>query len=109
VAHQGADSQLDLVHGSLLFPSGRLKHSCRAWRKRERVFSIKLGSIREPNVSREDLRQSLESAAVCRTGACAVAKVCLVVSGRSRPRWKKAGNTIRLPSSERSEGTTACG
>ena len=40
---------------------------------------------------------------------CAVAKVCLVLSGKSRPRWKKAGKTIRLPSSERSEGTTACG
>ena len=46
---------------------------------------------------------------VCRTDACAVAKVCLVMSGASRPRWKKAGKTIRLPSSERSEGTTACG
>ena len=45
----------------------------------------------------------------CRPGACAVAKVCLVLSGASRPRWKKAGKTIRLPSSERSEGTTACG
>jgi pimeloyl-ACP methyl ester carboxylesterase len=40
---------------------------------------------------------------------CAVAQVCLVMSGRSRPRWKKAGKTIRLPSSERSEGTIACG
>src|SRR5262249_18543943 len=40
---------------------------------------------------------------------CAVVKVCLVLSGASRPRWKKAGKTIRLPSSERSEGTTACG
>jgi hypothetical protein len=40
---------------------------------------------------------------------CAVAKVCLVLSGRSRPRWKKAGKTIRLPSSERSEGTVAYG
>jgi hypothetical protein len=38
-----------------------------------------------------------------------VVKVCLVLSGVSRPRWKKAGKTIRLPSSERSEGTTACG
>src|SRR4051794_81521 len=46
---------------------------------------------------------------VCRTEACAVAKVCLVLSGKSRPRWKKAGKTIRLPSTERSEGTTACG
>src|ERR1700741_5159467 len=36
-------------------------------------------------------------------------KFCLVLSGESRPRWKKAGETIRLPSSERSEGTTACG
>ena len=45
----------------------------------------------------------------CRTEACAVAKVCLVLSGESRPRWKKAGKTIRLPSSERSEGTIACG
>jgi hypothetical protein len=26
---------------------------------------------------------------------CAVAKVCLVLSGQSRPRWKKAGKTIR--------------
>ena len=26
---------------------------------------------------------------------CAVAKVCLVLSGESRPRWKKAGKTIR--------------
>ena len=26
---------------------------------------------------------------------CAVAKVCLVLSGESRPRWKKAGQTIR--------------
>jgi hypothetical protein len=40
---------------------------------------------------------------------CAVVKVCLVLSGASRPRWKKAGKTIRLPSSERSEGTIACG
>ena len=40
---------------------------------------------------------------------CAVAKVCLVLSGESRPRWKKAGQTIRSPSSERIEGTTACG
>ena len=40
---------------------------------------------------------------------CAVAKVCLVLSGRPRSRWKKAGKTIRLPSSERSEGTIACG
>ena len=47
--------------------------------------------------------------AVCRIEACAVVKVCLVLSGESRPRWKKAGKTIRLPSSERSEGTTACG
>ena len=46
---------------------------------------------------------------VCRTGACAVAKVCQVLSGESRPRWKKAGKTIRLPSSERIEGTIACG
>src|SRR5262249_37570860 len=48
-------------------------------------------------------------AEVGRTGACAVAKVCLVLSGASRPRWKKAGKTIRLPSSERSEGTIAYG
>ena len=40
---------------------------------------------------------------------CAVAKVCLVLSEKSRPRWKKAGKTIRLPSTERSEGTIACG
>jgi hypothetical protein len=40
---------------------------------------------------------------------CAVAQVCLVLPGVPRPRWKKAGKTIRLPSSERSEGTTACG
>jgi hypothetical protein len=40
---------------------------------------------------------------------CAVAKVCQVLPGESRPRWKKAGKTIRLPSSERSEGTIACG
>ena len=26
---------------------------------------------------------------------CAVVKVCLVLSGESRPRWKKAGKTIR--------------
>jgi hypothetical protein len=38
-----------------------------------------------------------------------VAKVCLVLLGVSRPRWKKADKTIRLPSSERSEGTRACG
>src|SRR5947209_12594734 len=50
-----------------------------------------------------------DAASACRTGACAVAKVCLVLSGKSRPRWKKAGKTIRLPSSERSEGTIACG
>jgi hypothetical protein len=36
-------------------------------------------------------------------------KVCLVLSGASRPRWKKAGKTIRLPPPERSEGTIACG
>ena len=36
-----------------------------------------------------------EIASACRTGACAVAKVCLVLSGESRPRWKKAGKTIR--------------
>ena len=48
-------------------------------------------------------------AEVCPTGVCAVAKVCLVLSGKSRPLWKKAGKTIRLPSTERSEGTTACG
>jgi hypothetical protein len=46
---------------------------------------------------------------VCRTNGCAVAQVCLVLSGESRPRWKKAGKTIRLPLSERIEGTTACG
>jgi hypothetical protein len=40
---------------------------------------------------------------------CAVAKVYLVLSGASRPRWKKAGQTIRLPSSESSEGTIAYG
>ena len=26
---------------------------------------------------------------------CAVVKVCLVLSGESRPRWKKAGKTFR--------------
>src|SRR6516225_2474552 len=57
--------------------------------------------------TRRTLRQELTS--VFRAGACAVAKVCLVLSGKSRPRWKKAGKTSRLPSSERSEGTTACG
>ncbi len=38
-----------------------------------------------------DVYASLPIAAVCRTAARAVAKVCLVLSGLSRPRWKKAG------------------
>ena len=38
---------------------------------------------------------AVRPAAVCRTAACAVVKVCLVLSGESRPRWKKAGKTIR--------------
>ena len=57
------------------------------------------------------LRGSPEGCALrCRrTNGCAVAKVCLVLSGVPRPRWKKAGQTFRLPSTERIEGTTACG
>src|SRR5262249_13971248 len=55
------------------------------------------------------LRTPASPTAVCRSGACAVAQGCLVLWGGSRARWKKAGKTIRLPSSERSEGTTGCG
>jgi hypothetical protein len=45
--------------------------------------------------STEASARLLARVGVVGTKQCAVVKVCLVLSGESRPRWKKAGKTIR--------------
>ena len=72
-------------------------------------MSLVDGQLRVYGVEHLMLASFHQRASVLSTNGCAVAKVCLVLSGVPRPRWKKAGKTIRSPSSERIEGTTACG